>query len=147
MTHPDAPVARPRLPDVALPPLAGGDPVPVRMRRTGTVLVLLDASPAPRDVAYVRALADAHDELAGWDGRAFAVVADGAARLPELALPVLHDARGIVARAAGVTVPALVVADQWGEIHAAHAVGADDAWLHPREVADWLRFITIRCAG
>jgi hypothetical protein len=146
-------VPRRRLPDIALPPLDGGPRVALRAPRQGTVLVLLGAGVGERDGAYLRALAAAEPELRGWDGRVLVVVegADPEARtaLDALALPfpVLADPDGAVTAAAGVAAPAVAVVDQWGEVHAARGAGAEEPWLPVREVEQWLRFLSIRCAG
>jgi hypothetical protein len=60
---------------------------------------------------------------------------------------VLEDPRGTVAAAAGVVAPALVVADQWGEVHAAAPAGPQQPWLAVEEVEEWLRFMAVRCGG
>ena len=152
MTDTDDPPPRRRIPDLALAPLAGGEPVPLRARRQGTVLVLLGGAPDESAAGYLRRLAAAEPSLRGWDGRVLVVV-DGeaaAARpaLDALALPfpVLVDVKRAVAAAAGVAAPALVVADQWGDVHATHATPGDP-WLDPREVEQWLQWMSIRCAG
>ncbi len=141
---------RARIPDLALPPLAGGAPVPLRMRRTGTVLVLLAAAPRPGDAAWLASLVDAEPALRGWDGRVVVVVPPEAAVPALLAaghvLPVVVDDTGRVARAAGVAAPALVVTDQWGEVHA--AVSANGApWMPASQLEQWVRFLAVRCAG
>jgi hypothetical protein len=71
------------------------------------------------------------------------------ATLDPLALPfpVVADASDTVARAAGATAPALVVADQWGEVHAALPVGPERPWLPVAELEEWLRFLAVRCGG
>ena len=146
MTDPDAP-RRPRLPDVALAPRGGGDVVPLRARRQGTVLVLLGPAPSPEDAAALGALADAGEALRGWDGRVLVLLPDADAAPPDTPFPVLVDPEGRVAAAAGVAPPALVVADQWGEVHDARAVGEGRPWPSPADVEEWLRFLAIRCAG
>lgn len=138
-------VPRPRLPDIALPPAGGGAPVPVRAHRRGTVLVLVASAADEGLDAYLAALA-AHDgALRDWDGRVLVVIVEGVAP-PATGFPVLADARGRLAEAAGVVVPAVVVADQWGEVHAAEPA-AGGRWLASAEVEQWLRMIAIRCAG
>ena len=146
---------RPRLPDAALPPLGGGAAVPLRLPRHGAVLVVLDGDAAPDDAAlgYLRQLAGAGETLGGWDGRVLVVVGgDGGAARPSLdglglPFPVLADPGRTVAAAAGVTAPALVLTDQWGEAHVATPVGAGGAWMAVGEVEKWLQFFAIRCAG
>lgn len=136
---------RPRLPDLSLAPARGGAPVAVRAHRRGTVLVLVAGAGDEGLDAYLAALAAHEGELAGWDGRVLVVVADADAA-PATGFPVLVDERGRIAAAAGVGAPAVVVADQWGEVHAAEpAIGG--RWLAPGELEQWLRMIAIRCAG
>jgi hypothetical protein len=141
---------RARIPDIALPPLAGGASVPLRMRRMGTVLVLLGAVPRPGDAAWLASLVEVEPSLREWDGRVVVVVQPGAA-VPELlgmehVIPTVVDDAGRVARAAGVSAPALVVTDQWGEVHVAvEAHGAP--WMPPSELERWVRFLAVRCAG
>ena len=122
MADSDLTPPRRRLPDVALPPLAGGDAVPLRARRQGTVLVLLDETADDAATDYLRRLAEAEPALRGWDGRVLVVVA-GTTMPPALAalvlpFPVLADPGRVTGVAAGVEPPAVVVGDQWGEIHA-----------------------------
>ena len=141
---------RSRLPNVSLPPLGGGAAVPLRAPRHGTVLVLLGADAAERDAAYLRALADAGPSLAEWDGRVLVIVEGDDAPRPALAalgvpFPVLLDREGAVARAAGVAAPAVVVLDQWGDVHAAEPAAGE--WLAVSELVGWLRLMAIRCGG
>jgi len=144
---------RRRLPDVALPLLAGGGDVPLRAHRRASVLFLLDGIPGEREGEYLRQLADAEPALRDWDGRVLVVVAgDGAAvraalEAQQLPLPVLADPERAVLRAAAVVAPALVVADQWGEVHVATQPGPGERWLPVAEVEQWLRFLAVRCAG
>jgi hypothetical protein len=118
------------------------------------VLVLLAVAVAERDRAYLRALAEAEPALRGWDGRVLVVVAAGNASAVaselaalELPFPVLADPTAVVAAAAGVEPPALVVSDQWGEVHASVRAADPTGWLPPTEVEQWLRFIAVRCGG
>ena len=150
--HADTPPPRARLPDLALPTLVGDTTVPLRARRMGTVLVLLAAGAETTlrdaDAAWLRLLAANGDALRGWDGRVI-VVLDGApgARVPKLplSLDAVTDQQRAVTRAAGIDAPALVIADQWGEVHA--AMSARDAWPALDEVVSWLRYMAIRGAG
>jgi hypothetical protein len=159
VTAPDA-APRPRLPDLALAPIAGGEGVPLRVHRRGAVLVLLDGAPDAPARDFLAALAGAAGTLADWDARMLVVVGGGGeggagggddvrAAFAALAspFPALADPRGRVAAAAGVAAPALVVADQWGEVHWAAAAGGAGAWPPVAEVEQWARFLAIRCAG
>ena len=152
MTDFHRPPERPRLPDLSLPRADGGDAVPVRAHRRGTVLVLLGARVREADVEYLRSLAAHEDALRAWDGRVLVVVPDAASSRDGGApgaspFPVVVDAASRLARAADVVPPALVVADQWGEVHVAEHVADGAAWLPPDEVEAWLRTIAERCAG
>ena len=142
---------RPRLPDVGLPALGGGAGAPLRERRQGTVLALLGAPVEPRDVEWVRGFAADEASMREWDGRALVVLegddAAAAAALAALALPVpvLRDRACALARAAGVTAPALVVTDQYGEVYASKE--AANGWMPLDEIVAWLKYLSIRCAS
>lgn len=169
MTDPDAP-HRARLPDVSLARLAGvaaeegggvalgagaaPGAVPLRERRRGTALVLLGTTLETRDVEYLRQLAAAVPVLREWDGRVLAILSG--AQLPgadaviaelHLPYPVLVDPEGRVSAAAGVAPPAVVVCDQWGEVREAVAITDARPWLAPAELEQWMRFLSIQCAG
>lgn len=136
-----------RIPDLALPPVDGGAPVPLRVRRHGTVIVLVARADASLR-AYAATLAEEIERLRGWDGRVLLVSADAgeaAAIGGDVPFPVLVDATGAVAAAAGVAPPAVVVADQWGMVHA--AAPAAHGFLALDDVEGWLRYVSIRCAG
>lgn len=153
----DDALPRPRLPDVALPAADGGAPIALRAHRRATVLVLLPAAVDAATRAYAGALAAAEPDLAGWDGRVVLVAPDAAAAAAitgaaidggaSAALPVALDPDGRVAAAARTAPPALVVADQWGEVYAAVRADGEAGWLPPDEVEQWLRFLSVRCGG
>jgi hypothetical protein len=143
---------RRRLPDAALPPLAGGPLVPLRVPRHSAALVLLGGALGPAERDFLAQLAADGASVTGWDGRVLVVVsgaAAGTAAVPDKGEPftVLADPAGTVAAAAGVTPPALVVADQWGEVHWHAPAGDGRPWPPVREVEQWARFLAIRCAG
>ena len=152
MDSPDAP-RRARLPDTALTPVAGGGAVPLRVARHSAVLVLLDGAPGPEDRVFLDELAAGAPEIAGWDGRVLVVIAGDATQTGEavaalgLPFPVLADPAGTVLAAAGVAAPALVVADQWGEVHWVVPTGEGLPWPPVAEAEQWARFLAIRCAG
>ncbi len=39
----------------------------------------------------------------------------------------------------------MVVADQWGEVHAAEEAGPEHRFLPPDEVEAWVRHLAVRC--
>lgn len=151
MTELELTPPHPRLPDAALPTAAGDVEVPLREHRRATVLVLLPGVVDEAALAYLRELLAAEDMLTGWDGRVLLVTSDAdvaplldEARLP---FPLLVDERHVVATAAHVAPPAVLVADQWGEVHAAATVDAGESWLAVTEVERWVQWLAIRCAG
>ena len=151
-----------RLPDIELP-AASGD-VTTRVRSTGRtsrVLLLLHGAECEACRAYLARLAEHRMELDGWDARPLVVVpsvpdpttseteADGegegdpALRSPSFAVAV--DSGGRLASALAVSLPALVVADQWGEIHDVEEAGNEHRFLAPDEVVAWARYLAVQC--
>lgn len=65
------------------------------------------------------------------------------ARMPDLAEAVAC----VVTRdaVANVDAPAVVVADQWGEVAYAAAAIRPEELPEPQELLDWIRFLRIRC--
>ncbi len=150
------PQDRPRLPDLSLPDVslgADGATVPLRLRRHGTVLVLLGATIHASDGAVLDTWREQQEALAAWDGRVLVVVPDALApavnalQASTSPFPVVLDEAGAIAAAAGVAAPALVITDQWGEVHASRSITPDAPWMETAEVEQWLRFLAIRCAG
>lgn len=138
-----------RLPEVKLPSAPGGSPVPIRPPgRVSAVLVLLDGAECDACRAYLHSLASVSTDIAEWDGRVIVVVPaspEGAARSADdaPALTILADPERTLAARLSLSTPALVIADQYGEIH--HAASAAHALPEPAEVIDWLRFLAIQC--
>lgn len=141
-----------RIPDLLLPSVPGGQLQPIRPPgRRAPVLVLVHGANCSACCAYVDLLASEHATLQEWDGSVRVVVPEPTAAAPKLHLQppssfaVLADPEQRLARAAHVAPPAVVIADQWGEIHYAVLVGPGHAWPTPAQVAEWLRFLAIRC--
>jgi peroxiredoxin len=143
-----------RLPDLSLPSLPGGEPFALRTRgREGRVVVLLEGAGCARCREYAAALAAARETLEEWRGLVLLVlpgtVAEAERWREESATPfrVLADPEGRLAAAAGVRAPALLVSDQWGELFLVEEGGAEHRLSPPGEVAEWLRYLAIQCAG
>lgn len=98
------------------------------IRRESVALALLHPPGCAACDAYRRALADALAAFADWDGRA--VVTTGTAE---------------VADALDVTIPAVIIADRYGQVY--HVATAEDAdgLLDARELEEWLRFLGTQC--
>jgi len=144
-------VAR-RLPDVKLPSAPGGSPTPLRPPgRVSPVLVLVDGAECDACRAWLVRLAAASADIGEWDGRVIVVVPASPDQAIHIAddvanhFTILADPDHTLAARLGISTPALVIADQYGDIH--HAAPAGDAHHHPdpAEVVDWLRYLAIQC--
>jgi hypothetical protein len=141
-----------RLPDVKLASAPGGSPTPLRPPgRVSPVLVLVDRAECESCRAWLGRLAAVSADIGEWDGRVIVVVPAS----PDQAMRIANDAakhftvlggpdRTLAARL-GISIPALVIADQYGEIH--HAAPLSDAHdlPDPAEVVGWLRYLAIQC--
>ena len=149
MRHSDDLPRRPRLPDLMLPALAGGGTVPLREHRHGSAIVLLGETVRPDDVRWLGELAAHERALRDWDGRVLVVAGPDTDVEPVtrlgLPFPMVRDAEGRVARAAGLEAPALVLADLYGEVFATAPAGAGAPWMSVADVEEWLRLMAIRC--
>jgi len=138
-----------RLPDITLP---GADGVPVRLRARGrraTLLLLVHAPGCAACGAFVQGLEAEADEIEAWDGRPLIVQPEpgpaAAAPAPGRHFPLLSDPDARVSTALSVRPPALVLADQWGEVHLRHEAGEDHRFPTVAEIVEWLRFLAIQC--
>ncbi|MFL5386364.1 MAG: TlpA family protein disulfide reductase [Longimicrobiaceae bacterium] len=134
-----------RLPDLALPSASGGVH---RLRGGGRRSpVLVHASPCAACDAFVARLGHAAAALREWDGEVMVVApADGGgepARDP--GFPLLRDPEARVASALGVRAPAVVIADQWGEVHEAREAGEEHRFPTEAEIEQSLRYLAIQC--
>jgi len=116
-----------RLPMMSVEPVDGGAAVPLRRPgRTATVLVTVhrdcDACGAYRD-----ALAHAQSGIDEWDGRVVVTYA------------------GDDIADAGIPAPAVLIADQWGELFVVEPAGDDHEFIAPAEVVSWLRYLAVQC--
>jgi hypothetical protein len=96
----------------------------------------------------VRELEAEAESLREWDARVLVVLAtppEAAARFPAGKFTVLSDAEGRLAAALSIRPPALVLADQWGEVHARQEAGEEHAFLTLDEIVSWLRYLAIQC--
>src|SRR5690606_41996563 len=109
-------------------PLSLHDALPIfrKAGRLATVLVTVHPDCAECS-AYLESLRDVQGRVEEWDGRVIAARAT-----EELA-------------AAGVPAPAVLIADQWGELFVVEPAGADHAFIEPDEVVAWLRYLAIQC--
>jgi hypothetical protein len=71
--------------------------------------------------AYTTRLAHTAAEIAEWDGRV------------------------IELRDVDTEAPAVIIADQWGEIGVAESAGDAHHFMEPSEVVTWLRYLAMKC--
>jgi hypothetical protein len=89
--------------------------------RNTTVVVILHAGECEACPVYVAKLSELSEEIAGWDGRVIEV------------------------RDAAEDAPAVIIADQWGEIAAVEHAGAAHRFMEPAEVVTWLQYLAMKC--
>lgn len=92
-----------------------------------------------------------HSQFQAQQATVLAIGPDQGARAQELigelheAMPVLIDPTGRTAARAGFQVPALLVADRWGEIWAAWEGGATHTLPEVEELEEWLTVVQCDC--
>jgi peroxiredoxin len=64
---------------------------------------------------------------------------------PAASFPMLLDSSGEVTARQGLTVPAVVIVDRFGEIWAAWEGGADHRLPSSKDVIEWLEFLEVQC--
>jgi peroxiredoxin len=133
-----------RLPDLALASATGAVH---RLRgggRRSPVLVLVHAGRCAVCDAFVRGLAAAAAALRAWDGEVL-VIAPAGEPARASGFPLLHDPEARVASALGVRAPAVVIADQWGEVHEAREAGDEHRFPTEVEIEQSLQYLAIQC--
>lgn len=139
-----------RLPDLSFED-ASGRATPLRASgRQGAVVVLVHGSECDACGRYLAALAAADAQHREWDGRVVAVVPGAAAgtdalNAAPLPFPVLADPEGRAWAALGIEGSAVVIADQWGEVHEVARGGAGHDLPDADAITEWLRYLAIRC--
>jgi hypothetical protein len=139
-----------RLPDLDLPSIPGGEPRPIRTPgRRSPVLVLAHGPDCVACNEFIRQLHGEKEALQEWDGKVVVVrpaVEAGSPTWPAAELfPEVADPERRLTAAAAVGPPAVVVADQWGQIHLAREAGDEHAFPTVSELVSELRYLSIRC--
>jgi peroxiredoxin len=139
-----------RLPDRSVERTDGAGQLPVKRRgRDSTILLMLHAANCPACRGYVGRLQDEAAAIRDWDGRVLLVWAAPVARAAATARVSGFDSGidvdgGLLARL-GLELPAILIADQWGELFAVQPAGNEHDFIDPSEVVEWLRFLAIQC--
>jgi hypothetical protein len=142
---------RRRLPVLMLPAVATGVPTPVQVAgRFSTMVVLVHEVVCAGCRAYIEQLRVAVPALREWDGRVVVVsraAGDGPGDdVADSTVTVLHDDGGELASQLAVSVPAVVVADQWGEVHAVvEASPSHGGFPSVPELLEWAQFLAVQC--
>lgn len=140
-----------RLPELTLLSETTGAPTPMNRRgRVAPIVILVHGGECEPCAEYLRQLDQAREAISEWDGRLLAVRSgkgadEPAAHADGLKLQVLLDPEGQFALRLTLEVPAVVIADQYGEIHVAEVAGADHDFISPAEIAEWAKFLAIQC--
>jgi peroxiredoxin len=98
-----------------------------------------------------RDCARCQEMLADFDARSGEIRDQSAAILAigpdahDASFPMLLDPAGAVATRQGLTVPAVVIVDRFGEIWAAWEDGTDHHLPHAGDVIEWLDFLEVQC--
>jgi hypothetical protein len=96
---------------------------------------------------FILQLAAGADSIIEWGGRASIVVSDSLNHAIELhksisgVFQVLADPDGN----SKLEPPALIIADEWGEIYFMTEPGREHAFPTRNEIVEWVRFIAIQC--
>jgi peroxiredoxin len=141
-----------RLPAISLNAVPSGEHQPLRPPgRRASVVALAHGAECEACLAYLGLLAGRAAEIEEWNGRLIAVTEQPWEEARALPAPLgehvllLSDPYRQVARACGVSVPALLVADRWGALYLAHPAGAEHRWPPPEEVLSALKYLAIQC--
>jgi hypothetical protein len=117
----------------------------VRLRPTGdrSVLIVMIHPGCSDCAAWVEKLAAQKDEIGSWKGDV-RLVEDRAA---ERSYPfrVLADSEKQLGQALKLAAPAVIVADQWGEIHEAAEAGEEHRFLPIESAVEWVRHLATSC--
>lgn len=139
-----------RLPELSLPLYSTGEPTPIRLRRRRSpLLILVHGSVCLLCAEFVARLEAEVEAIQDWDGYPL-VITTGTRDAHEVAasaavFPVVMDAEGRLAGALGIRAPAVIIADQWGEVHETREAGDGHDFPRAREVVTYLRYLSIQC--
>jgi hypothetical protein len=138
-----------KLPNIALPRIDGSGSVPIRPPgRRSPVLVYMDAAECARCRSYLARLGADRASLEEWDGRVLAVIATAPENAPSPAdhgFPLLLDTDKGLRDALAIEPPAVLIGDQWGQVHFGEPAGESHDFPAVEEVVQWLRYLAIQC--
>lgn len=126
---------------------ATGTPVNLRTGRGPRVIVIVHSADCAACRQYLAQLAGASDSFREWDARLSVVANQPAETATKLRSGPLADVQVLADPDAtlGVQPAAVLLVDEWGEVHHAVQGIADHSLPDAAELAGWTRFISIQC--
>src|SRR5690606_35984773 len=112
-----------RLPHLKLGSRASESDVPIIWRRSAPILLFLHSEACPACSEFVERVAGFSGAIAEWDGRPLIIVpgatteARSGSMIRNSPFPILEDSEARLQTALRVEPPAVIIADQWGEIY------------------------------
>ena len=139
-----------RLPSLRLAPVPSGEPVALRGGRGPRLFLIPHGTACAGCQDYLGEIAASAGALEKWGGGVslvlpWAVEDPGVAGWEFPGVTVLADPERKLATGLGLKSAAIVVSDEWGEIHFAAEAGAEHELPRPEELVEWARFIAIQC--
>ena len=132
-----------RLPDITLPDAREGTSVRLRTAGDRSVLIVMIHPDCSDCATWVEKLAAQKDEIGSWKGDVRLVESRGTER--SYPFSVLVDPEQRVGQAVKLAPPAVIVADQWGEIHEAAEAGDEHRFLPIESAVEWIRHLATTC--
>jgi hypothetical protein len=136
------------LPAMNLVAVTTGGVVDLRVARGPRALVAMHSVECSACRAYVRErLAPVAPDLLEWGGRLAVVVPNGMANAASFA-ETTSDALEILVDVESALAPghaAVIIADEWGEVHFMADAGAGHELPAAEELVAWIRFLAIQC--
>jgi hypothetical protein len=139
-----------RLPRLSLPSWPHGDALPVQPSGRGsTAIVMVHGGECEACDAYIRQLEREMPALEEWDCRVRVIFpsppTETERRGSQPGIRCLVDEDRRLARLLDLSHPAVVVVDQWRQIHHAGEGGDDHRFVSPAELVSWARSLAVQC--
>jgi peroxiredoxin len=137
-----------RIPDFAFATRSG---TPRSLRPAGRrspVLVLVHPGACEACAAFIGRLRAASEMLHAWDGDVLVITPEtlgDSGNASAERFPLLSDPEQRLASALAIAPPAVVIADQWGEVHEITEAGDEHRFSGVDEIESWLRYLAIQC--
>lgn len=131
------------LPDIVLPSAGGRAPVPLRPAPGRTaVLLVLDRDTCPACQHYLDELASLGEEFSVWDACLLVAVPHSATYMVPAFGTLIRDPERLLA----VTeIPAVFVADRYGQLWDVVCAGPAHRFPPARDIAEWLKYLGTLC--